>query len=147
MQFHPDGLIVATGTEEGVVQVWDMKSQANVTNFTDHSSAITSIAFSENGYTMATAADDGEVKLWDLRNGNCLHTFAMDSHVYSVNFDFSGVYLGVGTASKLAVFNSKKYNATWSCDEDVNGYHHVLFGDRAQYVMAACGNRAVVKYY
>ena len=147
MQFHPDGLIVATGTSEGIVQVWDMKSQTNVTNFTDHATGITSLAFSENGYTMASAAEDGEVKIWDLRNGSCLQTVAMDSHVFSVNFDYSGVYLGVGAENKLAVFNSKSWKAAWTCDEEVGGFHSVLFGERAQYLLAACGNRSVVKYY
>jgi WD40 repeat protein len=64
--FHPDGLILGTGTTEKVVRIWDVKSQENVAKFEGHTAAITGMSFSENGYHLATCAADG-VKLWDLR--------------------------------------------------------------------------------
>lgn len=73
--FHPDGLILGTGTTSGLLRVWDVRAMQNVqtlvaptANGTGSSGAsLTSICFSENGYLAASGAEDGSVHLWDLR--------------------------------------------------------------------------------
>lgn len=41
--FHPDGLILATGTEDNLIRVWDLKSLKNVATFRGHKGAITDL--------------------------------------------------------------------------------------------------------
>ncbi|KAL3134881.1 hypothetical protein ABBQ32_007847 [Trebouxia sp. C0010 RCD-2024] len=96
---HPDGQILGTGTEQGIVHVWETKSQHNVAKFETKASApVTSISFSENGYFLATAAGES-VKLWDLRklkNIKTIEPYEKGVQVTSVKFDYSGQYLAVG---------------------------------------------------
>ncbi|CAN6892974.1 unnamed protein product [Brassica oleracea] len=94
--FHPDGLILGTGTAQSIVKIWDVKSQANVAKFGGHTGEITSVSFSENGYFLATSALDG-VRLWDLRKLKNFRTFEFPD-ANSVEFDHSGSYLGIAAS-------------------------------------------------
>ncbi|KAH0876588.1 hypothetical protein HID58_063982 [Brassica napus] len=102
--FHPDGLILGTGTAQSIVKIWDVKSQANVAKFGGHTGEITSVSFSENGYFLATSALDG-VRLWDLRKLKNFRTFEFPN-ANSVEFDHSGSYLGIA-ASDISCANSR----------------------------------------
>ena len=144
IQYHPDGLILATGVSTGLIQIWDMKTQSVVTNFNEHSDGIQALAFSENGYHMASAGLDGCVKLWDLRNGNCIQSLTVDSTINSIGFDYTGSYLGVA-ASDFTVYQSKSWEKVYQNQENMNGFYSMSFGPSAKYVYVGCGNRSVVK--
>ena len=110
IRFHPDGLLVGTGTADGVVRLWDVKDKGkNVASFTGHRGKITSVAFSENGFYMASSSEDNSLKMWDLRKLKDFQTYQFpDSEVMPqcVNFDFSGVYL-LAAGDHLRVFTAK----------------------------------------
>lgn len=146
-QFHPDGLIFGTGTEDSVIKIWDLKERANVANFPGHSGPISCISFSENGYYLATAADDSVVKLWDLRKLKNFKTITLDERyeVKSLCFDHSGTYLGVAGTDvrvylckqwqELAVFNDHTALATG-----------LRFGNNANYIVSSSMDRSL-KFY
>ncbi|XP_019180544.1 PREDICTED: pre-mRNA-processing factor 19 [Ipomoea nil] len=146
--FHPDGLILGTGTTGAIVKIWDVKSQANVARFDGHVGAVTAISFSENGYFLATAAQDG-VKLWDLRKLRNFRNFSPydeNTPTQTVEFDHSGSYLALG-GSDIRVHQVASVKSDWNSIKtfpDLSGTGKATclkFGPDAKYIAVGSMDR------
>jgi len=143
--FHPDGLILGTGTDK-VVRIWDVKSQNNVASFEGHEGLVGSLAFSENGYYLATGAADCTVKLWDLRKLKNFHTITQDgAAVSALAFDYSGQFLSVASAD-VSVFETKGWTSIAKLAEHKAALSGVCFGSCAASLAAASAD-GIVKVY
>ncbi|CAM8921210.1 unnamed protein product [Rhodiola kirilowii] len=146
--FHPDGLILGTGTAEALVKIWDVTTEKNVASFDGHVGPVTAISFSENGYFLATAASDG-VKLWDLRklrNFRTISPYETQTHTNSVDFDHSGNYLALA-GSDMRVYQVANVKSEWNCIKtfpDLSGTGKVTsvkFGPDAKYLAVGSMDR------
>ncbi|CAN0255936.1 unnamed protein product, partial [Discosporangium mesarthrocarpum] len=137
VRFHPDGLILGTGTADAYVRIWDMKNQTNVANFEGHQGGVNAISFSENGYYMASAGDDGFARLWDLRklkNFNNLEVGGGGGAVTSVVFDHSGTYLAAGGKKTAKVYAVKEWTELASYEDCKGAVTGLKFGPNASFL-------------
>ncbi|KAK9767690.1 hypothetical protein K7432_002329 [Basidiobolus ranarum] len=143
-QFHPDGLILGTGTNDSAVRIWDVKSQTNVATFSGHTGRVTSLSFSENGYYLATASEDNLVKLWDLRKLVNFKTLEVpqNNKINVVNFDYSGQYLAVG-GTDVRVFKVKEWNELSVLTDNTGEVNDLRFGDFAQFLVSGGMDRSL----
>lgn len=100
-RFHPDGLILSTGSQSGVIKIWDVRIMESVASCTDHTGAATCLDFNENGYMFASGSEDGSAIVWDLRKVKplCKIDAPGGGSVSAVRFDSSGSYLSLGSTS------------------------------------------------
>jgi len=143
VMLHPDGLILATGTDSHQVRIWDIKSQKNVANFEGHTDAITDVCFSENGYFLATAGKDNILKLWDLRGPKNIDSLKMDAVVKKLHFDDSGKYLAVATGTEIRVFTGKRLEHVHTLDEHTGLVTDVKFGKDATFLASTSMDRTL----
>uniref|UniRef100_UPI00202533CB WD40 domain-containing protein n=2 Tax=unclassified Frankia TaxID=2632575 RepID=UPI00202533CB len=70
--FSPDGTLLATGTQDGPVSLWDVRTGRRQRILADHTQLVSSVAFSPDGSTIAAAAGDRTVRLWNIATGSPL---------------------------------------------------------------------------
>ena len=70
--YSPTGDLLATGSYDEVVRLWQPTTGALVRSLTGHAGWVRSVAFSPDGEMLASASDDNTVRLWRVSDGAVL---------------------------------------------------------------------------
>ena len=96
--FSPDDLLLASGSIDNTIKLWDVRSRTLVATLEGHSDVVRSVAFSPDGSLLASGSEDKTVKLWDMRSRTLVAT--LEGHSYDVNsvaFSPDGTLLASGS--------------------------------------------------
>ncbi|MDQ3473470.1 MAG: hypothetical protein M3447_07010 [Acidobacteriota bacterium] len=72
--FRPDGRVLATGSPDKKIKLWDVSNRLEFRTIKAHA-AIEALAFSENGEPLLCATEDGQLTVWDVSGAQELRRF------------------------------------------------------------------------
>lgn len=108
---------LATGTADGIVRLWDLRSGQVHRSLVGHTGPVTCLQFDE--YHLATGSMDRSVRIWDLRTGSIFDAFAYENPITALQFDARRVVSATGE-STVKIYD-REVEKHWSCGPGEEG--------------------------
>jgi WD40 repeat protein/uncharacterized caspase-like protein len=85
LSFNYDKSQIVSGSEDGLIKIWDAESGANHITISIDKEKLESVRFNPNGNKLITASD-GKVRIWDANTGNALSFIKFPAHIRDAAF-------------------------------------------------------------
>jgi hypothetical protein len=106
LDFAPDAKRFASGSDTGVLAIWDVETHSPQFGTDRHEGAITDLVYNRTGTRILTASTDRTIKLWDVTGERPVVVATLRQHsaaVTSVDFADEGFWAASGSADGTVV--------------------------------------------
>jgi WD40 repeat protein len=148
--YSPDGGLLATGSEDRSIKLWDLETMACIKTFKGHTYWVQDVAFSLGGNQLASAGKDKIVGLWSVKTGDYRplkgHTLGVTRLAYSNKGDI----LASGSRDKtVRLWDS----GSGQCRGVIQNFPGSVFGvawvpsTDENYLVTGCEDGSVLKWH
>ncbi len=151
---HPDARVatvsvtseraLAVVTDSHHVEIWDMKRNERVSEFSHPSNWVYSVVFDSSNQRIATSGDDGSVVVWDTLTGDLLFQLPMqEGQIAELAFNADGDLLATAPSfGTVTVWNLATGVAELVPDQQAGMVSDVRYSDSGDLLLIAEGNSA-----
>jgi len=143
--FSPNGQLIASGSKDKTVRLWDAATGAERRTLKGHSGSVSAVAFSPNGQLIASGSGDGTARLWDAATGAERRTLKGHSGwVGAVAFSPNGQLIASGSGDETVRLWDAATGAERRTLKGHSGWvSAVAFSPNGQLIASGSGDKTV----
>ncbi len=121
--FSPDSKILASGGDDAVIILWDVKTGKQLANLTGHTKSISALTFTADGKTLASGGKD-EIRLWDVNTGTPISNLDAALNVAVLAFSPDGKTLAGASGHMIVLW---KLETTFQPHAVLRGHQDTIY--------------------
>ena len=99
-----DGVMLATGGDDGIIRLWDAETRKSVGDLTGSSSPVKQLSFSPDGTTLASGSQDKTLRLWDIKQRKIFSHAQIPEEIGAMCWTAPGTQIAVGGVEGIIRF-------------------------------------------
>ncbi len=142
LAFSPDGSLLACGSEDTTIRLWNSWTGEFIATFTGHLNTVEQLTFSPDGNTLASGSADGTVRFWDIETRKPLQN-TITGHMWmrTASFLNDGTsFVSVSNEGILTVWDLKNLQKTTSITKAMLE-EHLYWHMYSEYVFTPDGTK------
>jgi len=104
VSYASDGLLLAAGTEKGVIRLWNSETRALERSLKGHSQWVSGLGFAPDGGKLYSISEDGSARIWNVSDGSQAQLLELNEPATSMALDPLGLFWAIGTRSGRVYF-------------------------------------------
>ncbi len=127
LAFSPDERLLASGTPDGSLKLWDVESGALLWS-SWQTRGNNRLAFSPDGELLASAGGDATVRFWDAKLGTCLQELPHPGPVFGLAWSRDGGLLASGDFAGTLRLWQRQPTGSARCVQTLSGHSNWVRG-------------------